>query len=187
MKHLLLITTLLFSVSSYSDDLADFDADSKQAIKEFAMTLKSALLTAMKSGGSVEAITVCNTVAPSIAETLSNKYGFEIGRTSLKVRNPDNKADEWESGILQQFEDRKQQGEAINTLSIVAKHETENQSYFRKMKAIPIDKACLICHGTQISTQTKSMLDTHYPNDQAIGYKLGDIRGAFTVKKAISD
>jgi hypothetical protein len=55
------------------------------------------------------------------------------------------------------------------------------------MKAIPIDKACLICHGTQISTQTKSMLDTHYPNDQAIGYKLGDIRGAFTVKKAISD
>jgi hypothetical protein len=173
----------LLSHVSYADDIASFDLQSKEAIKTFATTLKTSLLAAMKAGGSIEAINVCNAQAPLIAAELSKQYGMEIGRTSLKVRNSDNAPDSWEAEVLNDFEQRKSKGEPIQSLVVTATEHSEDGDYFRTIKAIPTDKTCLICHGNQISAQTQKSIDTLYPNDQATGFKLGDIRGAFSVKK----
>ena len=183
MKKSLLIIVGLLSEPVMADDLTEFNQQSQQAIKEFATTLKSHLVTAMKAGGPTQAITVCNSVAPIIAQDLSAKYDLEIGRTSLKVRNPDNAPDQWEQSVLKQFESRKTQGEDVKTLSFSETVTHDDQQEMRMMKAIPTGKVCLTCHGSDIKPEIQASLAELYPNDEATGFALGDIRGAFTVRK----
>ena len=103
MRNILFLLAVIFSNTATAYEHEQFTQEGKAAIKEFAGTLKGALVSAMKSGGPIEAINVCNEVAPTISVELSKKYGFEIARTSLKVRNPNNTADDWEKEILYQF------------------------------------------------------------------------------------
>ncbi len=50
------------------------------------------------------------------------------------------------------------------------------------MKAIPIQEPCMLCHGEVLSSAVKEKINDLYPQDQATGYTLGQIRGAFTIK-----
>ena len=188
MKYFIFLLCALVSLAPHAvtaNEQQEFQQQSKAAIKEFATTLKGALVSAMKSGGPIEAIQVCNQVAPTIAASLSDKYGFEIARTSLKVRNPNNKADCWEQKTLQQFEDRKQAGEKISALTFSENISRGENQEVRMMKAIPTGKVCLKCHGSNIAEPVQALLNKLYPDDQATGFALGDIRGAFTLRKTI--
>ena len=145
--------------------------------------MKGSLVAAMKSSGPVGAINVCNNVAPTIASELSKKYGIEIARTSLKVRNPDNAPDNWEENVLNAFEKRKLEGEMVKTITFSEIVTEDGSQEMRMMKAIPTGEVCLICHGSNIAEPVQASLDKLYPDDQATGFSLGDIRGAFTVRK----
>jgi hypothetical protein len=158
---------------------------SKAAIAEFFGNLKGQLQAGMKEGGPVNAIGVCNSVAPALAAESSKKHGMKIARTSLKVRNPDNAPDAWERKVLNSFEARKAKGEPLDTMAYSEVVETDGKKEFRFMKAIPTGELCLKCHGENIAAPVKAKLDELYPNDQARGFKLGDIRGAFTVRQAM--
>jgi len=182
-KIAILLTALLSFNASANEHLA-FTQQSQSAIKEFATSLKAELITAMKAGGPIEAITVCNQVAPKIAENLSQKYNMKIGRTSLKVRNNKNKADKWESEILTQFEYLKQSGDSINSLAFSEAISTDEGIEMRMMKAIPTGQVCLTCHGSNIAANVQARIHTLYPDDQATGFSVGDIRGAFTIHQA---
>lgn len=183
MKKLLtiLVSTTLASVSVQADDdTSALQAEARAQIKTFAGALQSTLKQGMESDGPVHAIGLCNTEAPLIAEQTS-RNGWQIGRTSLKVRNPDNQPDAWEREVLQQFEQRKQAGEDLMTLEASA---TENGE-FRFMKAIPTGAACIVCHGTELSAPVQARLAELYPQDQARGFNPGDLRGAFTLRKTL--
>lgn len=182
----LLLTGMMGARAEDSSQQA-FDRDAKAAIMELATSLKSSLMAAMNDGGPAEAVSVCNLIAPSLAAEISKKYGLEIGRTSLKVRNPANEADAWETDVLQRFETRLASGEAIQKLTFKEKVDSESGSQWRMMKAIPTDKVCLSCHGKKIAEPIQARIEAHYPDDLATGFKLGDIRGAFTVKRDIVD
>ena len=183
MKKTLLLILLFISQGVFADEYQEFNQQSKMAIKEFATSLQGSLVAAMQSGGPVEAITVCNQIAPTIASELSKKYGFEVARTSLKVRNPNNSPDAWQTDVLNQFERRKEQGEKVNTLVFSEIITVDNSQEMRLMKAIPTGQVCLTCHGSNIPESVHASLKELYPNDQATGYALGDIRGAFTIRK----
>src|SRR5690606_40771666 len=101
----------------------------------------------MESAGPPHAIGLCNSGAPLIAEQTS-RNGWQIGRRSPKVRNPDNRPDAWEREVLQQFERRKQAGEDLMTLEASA---TENGE-FRFMKAIPTGAACINRKSTRLNS-----------------------------------
>lgn len=182
----MILLTVLVSPFATANEAETFQIEANSAIKEFASSLKAALVSALKSGGPVEAIGVCNQEAPLIASELSKKYGMTIRRTSLKVRNPSNSADDWESAALEHFEQRKNKGEAITKLTFSEKVSNETSTQWRMMKAIPTDKVCLACHGSKIAAPVQATLDSYYPEDQATGFKLGDIRGAFSVTKTIT-
>jgi hypothetical protein len=161
-------------------------AEAKAIIKEFFGTLKGELKAAMKQGGPVNAIPVCQRKAPSIALELSQKTGWEVGRTSLKPRNASlNAPDAWELKVLEEFEVRKSKGEDVKTMAYSETIEEDGKQTYRFMKAVPTGKVCLHCHGTDIKPEVVEVLDEAYPQDQARGYKLGDIRGAFTLSKPL--
>lgn len=71
----------------------------------------------------------------------------EVSRTSLKLRNPENKPDEWEMTVLKQFEDRKAKGESPKKIEHSEVVDSNGEKYFRYMKAIAIGETCLNCHG----------------------------------------
>ncbi|GAB4297636.1 MAG: DUF3365 domain-containing protein [Thiohalomonadaceae bacterium] len=161
--------------------------NSKAVIKEFFGKLKGELEAAMKKGGPINAIEVCNRVAPGIAKELSDKHGMDVARTSLKTRNADNAPDAWETAVLKKFEERKAAGENPDSIAFGEVVETDGKKEFRFMKAIimpPEDKMpCLKCHGSNIDPAIAAKLDALYPKDMARGYKAGDVRGAFTLRQ----
>lgn len=166
-----------------ANEIQDRTAVARPAVKEFAGIMKEAMSKAMKEGGPVTAIEVCSKQAPHIAHEQSTKSGFNIARTSLKARNPSHEPDAWEKKVLRSFEERKAKGEEVEKMEH-AEVVTENgKRVFRYMKPIPTGEVCLKCHGAEIDPAVKTKLDGLYPTDKARGYKLGDIRGAFSLKQ----
>ncbi len=148
------------------------------AVKSLGGALMSEMKAALAAGGGLKAIEICHSKAAEIAEKISQEQGFKVGRTSLKIRNDKNAPDAWETEQLQKFEARKQAGEDP------AKIETEIvevDGKLRYMKAIPLQDTCLSCHGDKVAPESATKIQTLYPTDKATGFKLGDIRGAFTI------
>jgi hypothetical protein len=151
---------------------------------DFQANLKGALMQAMSSGGPVEAINVCRTDAPQIASELSNE-GWVIGRTALKVRNPANAPDAWEQEQMQAMNAKLAAGESPDQLTVAEIHDTPDGRTFYFMQPIMTGKLCLACHGSQLAPPVEQALATHYPQDQAVGFSEGDMRGAYTFTKSL--
>ncbi|MCW9025551.1 MAG: DUF3365 domain-containing protein [Gammaproteobacteria bacterium] len=158
--------------------------ESRAVIKQFFGDLKGELVSSLKKDGPVAAIKVCKQVGPAIATKHSKDKGWDIGRTSLKLRNPKNVPDQWEKAVLQKFEARKAAGEDPKKMEFYEVVTENGKKSFRYMKAIPTaEKPCLACHGSSIKAPIVDALDANYPEDKARGYKAGDIRGAFTISQ----
>lgn len=151
----------------------------------FGNVLKNELQTAMQSGGPVTAVAACNIKAPAIARNTSATTGWDVGRTSLKLRNVANRPDDWELKVLRQFEARMAQGQDPQMLEFSEIVRVGGKPTFRYMKAIPTQELCLNCHGTDIKPEVKNAIKGLYPADQATGFKVGDLRGAFTLSKPL--
>ncbi|WP_213610191.1 DUF3365 domain-containing protein [Pseudoalteromonas sp.] len=168
------------STSLGENDKSVLEQEAQKRIKEFSSSLKSQLKSAINKGGLSAGVKVCSEQAPQIAEQLSTD-GWIVGRTSLRTRNTSNTADQWELKTLADFEKLKQQGIEVNTLT---KSSYDEQS-FRYMKAIPTGGLCLACHGSTVAPDVKTVIKQYYPLDEAVGFNAGDIRGAFTLVKAL--
>lgn len=190
MKTLVATAVLMASVSvaNASEMGADVNALKAEAVKvvmSFGGPLKQALGGAIKADGPVAAIQVCNVKAPALAKAAADASGWSVGRTSLKLRNADNKADAWELATLKEFDSRRMAGEKPETIAKAEIVEEGGQKTFRFMKAIGTAPLCLTCHGGEIKPEVTAKLDSLYPHDQARGYTQGEVRGAFTLKKAL--
>lgn len=162
---------------------AEKAAEAKTVIKAFFGELKGTLEAAMKEGGPVNAIDVCKGKAGPIATKAAADSGWQVGRTSLKVRNPSNKPDAWERNVMQTFEEKKAAGADPATLEHGEVVDEGGKKRFRFMKAIPTAEVCLTCHGGAIKDEVKGKLAALYPLDKATGFAAGDLRGAFTLSK----
>ncbi|MCG6941999.1 MAG: DUF3365 domain-containing protein [Thiohalocapsa sp.] len=189
-KHILagsvlaLAAALAASSLSFAETTADDAVQARALIKQFTTTLQGELKAGLQQGGPVAAVEVCKKVAPGIAADLSEQSGWDVGRTSLKPRNKAlNTPDAWERQVLEQFESRKAHGESPMGMSYASVEQTDDGKVYRYMQAIPTQEVCLACHGKDIAPDLAAALDKAYPDDQARGFELGDIRGAFTLSK----
>ena len=183
MRLSLIFISFAFSAYAVTNDSFQHQEMVSQA-KQYAQTLgralKAELLTSMQKDGPVAAIEVCNESAPAIANLLSQN-GWQVGRTALKVRNPNNTPDAWEQETLNYFAKQLSEGVKANQLKA---YKTENGK-FRYMQAIPTGGVCLTCHGDNIAADIQQKVSTIYPNDNATGFSLGQLRGAFTLSKKL--
>ena len=167
-------------------DEHDFLSESRKVVKQFGGELKQELLAALNEGGPVTALSVCSQKAPVIAEELAAGKSWTIARTSLSVRSPRNAPDTWQQKTLESFAERKASGEDPGKMEHYEVVTVEGKDVFRYMKAIPVVEPCLTCHGQQLTHDLKSRLNELYPEDQAIGFSVGDIIGAFSVSMSMS-
>jgi hypothetical protein len=189
MKYIpvVILTTILGATPALATDLDARVAKSREAAKDFQAALQTELQAAIKAGGAVNAIAVCNTKAPAIAKDKSQQLGLSIGRTSLKVRNSANAPDAWEQKVLELFELRKKNGEDPGKIEFYEVADAGGKKMFRYMKAIAIPEGapCLACHGQSIDPAVQAKLKALYPADKATGFKTGDLRGAFTISQPL--
>ena len=160
-------------------------AAAQAAIAAFGGALKAELTSAMQAGGPLNAIEVCHSRAPAIAEAVSLDSGMRLSRVSLRNRNPSNAPNPWQAAVLQSFETRLAAGESAETLSWQEVAETNGRQEFRLMKAIPTASLCLACHGEAIAPPVAEKIAELYPEDKATGFREGDLRGAFVVTKSL--
>lgn len=165
-------------VSAESDKTVDkvLAGEGKKLMMQFGGELKSSLKAAIKEGGFPKGVEACALKAPEIAS--ANSQGqWTVSRTSLKPRNPDNTPSPEQEKILLDFEQALKAGKPIAKMVAISKDEKS----FHMMKAIPTQGLCLSCHGQELSADVESILKEKYPEDKALGYQEGDIRGAFSL------
>lgn len=183
MKHMIAAALALAAVAApaAAQDVARLRQEAAAITRDFAAALKTELEHAIQSGGPVHAIGACNERAPAIAKGHADGSGWQVGRTSFRLRNLGNRPDPWEEKVLARFEARMAAGEAADTL--VAAEVVDGT--FRFMKAIPTGEVCLSCHGRDVKPEVRARLDQLYPADAARGFAVGDLRGAFTLAKRL--
>lgn len=167
------------------DAPAEHAAAARAAAQQLGGTLKARLIGAMKADGPVAAIKVCAEEAYTIATQVSDETGMQVGRSALRLRNPGNAPDAWEQGALARFLAAQSRGEDLSAMehSEVARAGSEEVFYWAK--PILVQQPCTVCHGTNIAPEVAATIADYYPDDQATGFEVGDLRGIFTVKKRL--
>ena len=163
-----LVIALLSGVSN--GQAADSMADGAALLQPFKQNLKQALMTGLAQGPE-KAIDACRIEAPAIAAALAVD-GVTLGRTSHRLRNPDNAGPEWALAVLRDYLAGAKRQPRTVTL------DDGRQGY---VEAIDTKPLCLNCHGTTLSGDVAATLERLYPTDQAVGFETGDLRGVFWV------
>ncbi len=140
---------------------------------------QKALKNAIETGGVEYAIRFCNTKALPITDSVSQAYKVEIRRLAKKNRNPANGTDEIESRIFKDYIMAWLDGRKLYARIVVNK---EGQPVY--YKPIGIKPVCLNCHGVpgkDIPPKTAEIIAGLYPNDKAVDFKLGELRGMWAI------
>lgn len=150
--------------------------------------LSGALQAQLAAGGPVEAVNVCTELAPAIAGRLSRETGWRVTRVGTRVRNPLlGTPDAWEARVLAEFEARAAAGEPLAGMSFAEQVEEPGGRFQRYLRAIPVQPACLACHGPPetLAAPVAEALRARYPHDRATGYLAGQLRGAVSIKQPL--
>ncbi len=135
--------------------------------------LQRELSAAMQAGGPPTAVAYCHSRAQQVMDSISAATGVQVRRVTDRARNEmDRPQTEAEESVLRML-----------TSAYDGPSETIIETdgplvhYYRP---ILIKEPCLACHGTPgetISAETMDVIKEAYPNDQATGYRVGDLRG----------
>ncbi len=142
-------------------------------------TLSKTLRYIMQTAGPDSAIRFCNVQAYPITK-IYQSHGIHVKRTAAKFRNPANEPDLLENQLLNEFKDQHQAGKELKP--IIRRDNNGGVHYF---KPILLQGMCVTCHGDpaiDIPDLVKNVLSELYPSDQAIGYRIGDLRGLWHIQ-----
>ena len=148
------------------------------AMVQLNQEIRKKLVDSLQKNGPVGTIDVCVKEAPLLLSRIENEYGVTIKRTSMKIRNPQNAPDSAEKEALEALDSYRKANGVIPT-GVTTFPNNQRRFY----KAISMEQACLKCHGdtTSIAEQVRKEITAVYPNDQAVGYKEGELRGIVSV------
>jgi hypothetical protein len=148
------------------------------AVESFRDELVSTLMSALEDGGPENAIRICKVEAPRIAEDQAVD-GMRMGRTSHRVRNPDNAPEPWMEPMIQAYlaDPDLDEPKAVWL-------EDGRMGYAEPIRLMPF---CLGCHGPKVEPALMEQIRELYPDDQATGFRVGDLRGLFWVTLPVEE
>lgn len=143
-------------------------------------TLKQRLTEAMAEGGPPRAVSVCADEAQVLTAQAGEQHQASVGRSSKRLRNPDNQGPDWVHDWLREQGDRPA-AEARPLTKVVGDRA-------RVVRPIAMEGMCLTCHGPPegIAPEVRAVLRERYPEDQATGYREGDLRGALWAQTRVT-
>lgn len=158
-------------------------ARTRAAAKELGKTLKGRLTAAMEEGGPPQAIRVCAEEAQELTDHVAEQTDVRVGRSSLRLRNPDNAPPGWVEPWLEAQGERSAEG--VEGFARVDTVDGERRA--RVLIPIAVEGPCVNCHGPrdQLPEQVRTLLSERYPKDEAVGYEVGDLRGALWAESSV--
>lgn len=142
---------------------------------QMAERLMGELQEALATTGAPGAIEVCSIRAPEIAAAVSNEYGLLVGRTSFRLRNVANRPPDWaEAAVAERVAD--------------PQYFVGPDGQLAALMPITMQEQCSMCHGSAdaIPEDVEATLAEIYPDDQAVGFAPGDLRGWFWIETPTS-
>ena len=126
--------------------------------------LMGRVMEVVEEEGAAAAVDVCHEVAIPMTEEIGQEYDVDIGRVSDRLRNPDNTAGDWVWSMIEEADDEP--------------HYASNDT-FQAVKPVEVAQPCTNCHGDtdELAEGVPEAIDAHYPDDEATGYDVGDVRG----------
>jgi hypothetical protein len=193
MKYLINVSVLFFLLLflGCTDKKTEVSEDQLEGMRatsmEFMKSLKGILIKQMQTKGVVQAVSVCSDTAQVLTNNIGIQKGVFIRRVSFKNRNKNNYPDNFEKKVLSKFDLLKQNDKLDEKTEHFETVQEGEFTYLRYLKPILIQAECLNCHGsqTEIMPDVRNIIAQKYPDDKAIEYKLGNLRGAVSIKKAI--
>ena len=149
---------------------ADGTHEAAAAIRRFRDELGMALTNALAEGPE-PAIDACRVEAPRVTRSVA-PAGITLGRTSHRLRNPDNAPAEWMVPLLEEFERSEPMPGASRTVDLGPR----GTGYVEPIYVQPL---CATCHGENVEPALLARIREHYPRDEAIGFRIGEFRGLF--------
>ncbi|MFC4872223.1 Tll0287-like domain-containing protein [Negadavirga shengliensis] len=149
--------------------------------QEAQEALIGALQGAIAGKGVAGAIGFCHEEALPITQKTAEKHRVKIKRVSSKNRNPDNAPNEDEQEVWDAYV-YNAENNVDNRPNIQKIDGGETLLYTRAIQ-IP-SSLCLNCHGEpgkDIDETTLGTIHQIYPEDKATGYKVGDLRGMWSI------
>jgi len=159
-------------------------ATARETAKQVMVGTKALLETEIKDKGAAGALGACSRVALDMARA-HEREGWRVRRVSDRLRNPADAPDAWEKRALARFavEHRaKPLAPETETWEVVRERGARVLRYAKPV-VIPGD-VCLRCHGERaaIEPAVRDSIARLYPRDRALGYRVGDLRGAISVR-----
>lgn len=151
-------------------------AAAEKLVDQFSRRLRSELMDALAKGDAASAIAVCSEKAPALAMEMSGE-GWSIRRLSMRQRNPNNYPVSTDAAFYQQLT-------ADSSLTYLATWKSEFQRRtYNYYKPIYMQSMCKSCHGKteEMDPAVVAQLAKLYPDDRAVGFEDGDLRGIFAV------
>ncbi len=158
--------------------------EAEEAARWLASNLKQRLVGALTEDGPPTAAELCSTEAHVITDGANARGRALAGRSSLRLRNPNNLGPDWVQAWLRDQGERKAEGLApVRRIDAVG-----NTQLARVLIPLAIEAPCLTCHGpkSQLDPEVVITLAERYPDDQATGYALGDLRGVLWAEVPVS-
>jgi len=184
----LFFALLLLSCSEKKVDISkDQVVGMRSTAMEFMKDLKGILTNQMQTNGVLQAVSVCSDTAQVLTNNFGVQKGVYIRRVSFKNRNENNFPDDFEKKVLNKFELLHQNNELNGETEHIEMVREGEFKYLRYLKPILVQAECLNCHGGEndILPEVKQLITQEYSNDKAVGYMIGDLRGAVSVKKVV--
>ena len=180
------VVALIAAASVFAQE-APWVGEARRVAASVPPKLLAVLTEEITKSGPEGAILVCRDKAPQLARAASEETGWNIRRVSLRNRNPKAVPDAWERAALEDFDRRAAAGETPATLEKAELVTEDGRQFYRYLRALPTQELCLDCHGLpeRLSPAVKERLKTLYPDDKAVGYRPGEIRGAMTIRKPL--
>ncbi len=110
-----------------------------------------------------------------LTDSLSKAHNVTIKRTTDRWRQHKNKPTAYELEVINKYKKQLALNEALKP----AIHTVEQQSIF--YAPIITQGLCLKCHGEKEAILDYLSIQEKYPNDLAVGYKPGDLRGIWSI------
>ncbi len=180
------INTIVLTISLLSLGVVADESSIKKEGMEYIMmlggTLKSELQAKMKEDPSgVSAAAFCAGSAENLTKEVNAKLPkyASVRRTALKTRSEANAPDATDIGVMESFQSEiaSKTFNPQSPIKVVSVGETT-----RVYKPLVMEAACLKCHGESISAEINTMIHKQYPNDKAIGFKEGELRGVIVAE-----
>jgi hypothetical protein len=150
--------------------------------------LMGMLLRELDAGGPEAALAVCADSA-QLRTARHSTEAVQVRRVGTRVRNPLNAPDSLERRVLDYLAVELGAGRLPAEHQEVAATGADGGWELRLFRPITVAERCLTCHGDRatMAPALQAIVAERYPDDTAVGYAAGELRGAISVRVPLRD